>query len=213
MLNVCEIFKSLQGESSFAGRPCVFVRLAGCDLSCRWCDSRYAAEGSGRSMPIEAVVAEVLGLGLPLVEITGGEPLLQAEAPTLAVRFLASGLTVLVETNGAHDISVLPEPILRIMDIKTPSSGMTGKMDWDNLGRLRAADEVKFLIADRFDYEWAREVIREYRLHERCRVLFGAVAGRIEPGLVADMIVQDDLPVRFQLQLHKVLWPDRERGA
>jgi len=212
-LQVCEIFKSLQGESSWTGHLCLFIRLAGCDLRCSWCDTRYAAEERGATMAIDAILAEARQAGVKLAVITGGEPLLQAATPLLAIRLVEGGFTVLVETNGAHDISVLPPPIIRIMDLKTPSSGMSKRMDWQNLERLRPQDEVKFVIADRFDYEWAREVMREYRLHERCRVLMSAVLGRIEPATLADMIVQDDMPVRFQLQMHKIIWPQRLRGA
>ncbi len=213
VLQVCEVFKSLQGESSWTGHPCFFVRLTGCDLLCAWCDTRYAVEEPGKAMAIDDILAEARKAAAELAVITGGEPLLQAATPALAIRLAENGFTVLVETNGAHDISVLPPPIIRIMDLKTPSSGMSKRMDWQNLERLRPQDEVKFVIADRFDYEWAREVVREYHLHKRCRVLMGAVLGRIEAATLADMIVQDDLPVRFQLQLHKVIWPQRQRRA
>lgn len=212
-LRVTEIFYSLQGESSWAGLPCAFVRLAGCGLGCRWCDTRYAANDTGTLMGIDAIVEEIRALGAPLVEITGGEPLEQEETPALASGLTAENYTVLVETNGAHDISVLPEPVIRIMDIKCPGSGAARKMDWDNIARLRPADEVKFVVASRPDYEFARETIARHDLSSRCGVLLSAVPGELDTGELADWALANRLPVRVQVQLHRILWPGRRREA
>jgi 7-carboxy-7-deazaguanine synthase len=213
VVHVVEIFRSLQGETSFAGLPFAFVRLAGCELECRWCDTAYARHARGKPMTIPQVLDAVEELGPRRVCITGGEPLLQRESPQLAFRLSQRGFRVLVETSGAYDISTLPHPIIRIMDIKCPSSGMSEKMDWYNLGHLRRDDQVKFIIADREDYEWARGHIEKFSLSEKCTVLMGAVSGELEPGLLGDWILFDDLEARLQVQLHKIIWPDREREA
>lgn len=212
-LNVIEVFRSLQGESRFQGLPFAFVRLAGCDLNCTWCDTTYARHALGKPMTIPQIINEVQGLGPKNVLITGGEPLQQRSAPTLAFRFTQHGFTTLVETNGAHDISVLPYPIIRIMDMKCPSSGMAEKMEWYNLGHLNRDDEVKFVIADRHDYEYARNLIEKHALVDRTNILLTPVHGQLEPGELADWILFDNLEVRMQIQLHKLIWPDRQREA
>lgn len=212
-VSVIETFRSLAGETSYAGKPFAFVRLAGCDLECVWCDTAYARHAAGTTMTILQVVEKVEALGPKSVCITGGEPLIQRATPQLAYHLTQRGFTVLVETSGAYDISILPWPIHRIMDMKCPSSGMCERMDWYNFGHLRAGDQVKFVIADREDYEWARELIEKHRLPGRCEVLMGVVQDQLAPGELADWILFDDLEVRLQLQLHKILWPDRQREA
>jgi 7-carboxy-7-deazaguanine synthase len=211
-LNVSEIFQSIQGESSFAGIPCSFVRLAGCNLRCRYCDTRYAQEG-GTEMSLQEVLDRVADLGPELAEITGGEPLVQPETPALAAALLGRGYKVLVETNGSLDISVLPEGVIRIMDIKCPSSGENTQFMWENIWKLNDDDEVKFVISDRHDYEWARGIVRERFGRTKTQVLFSAVFGELPPGHLVEWILQDKLPVRFQLQIHKYIWPHDVRGV
>ncbi len=211
-LTVNEIFKSIQGESSHAGRLCTFVRLTGCNLRCIYCDTTYAYD-EGRDMSIEQVLREVAMHPVHLVEITGGEPLLQAEAPALAKALLDTGYTVLVETNGSMDISALPAGCLRIMDLKCPSSGMSAENLWSNLGHLTAQDEVKFVIGSREDYEWAKCIIAEHDLAARITVLFSSVFGALEPRQLAEWVLGDDLLVRFQIQMHKYIWSPEERGV
>lgn len=211
-LVVHEIYASLQGESSYAGRPCVFVRLTGCNLRCTYCDTEYAFYG-GERISIDDVVAKVLGYGIPLVEITGGEPLLQKACVTLARRLVDAGLAVLIETSGERPIDVLPPGVIRIMDIKCPSSGECEKMNWDNIAHLNANDEVKFVIGDRADYDWAIEVMRKYDLSRRCVVLMSTVFGKIEAKDVAQWMIDDKLDARFQLQMHKYIWSPGTRGV
>jgi len=211
-LNVSEIFQSIQGESSFAGLPCAFVRLAGCNLRCRYCDTRYAQEG-GTPMSLEEVLDRVSAFGLDLVEITGGEPLVQPETPALAAALLELGCRVLVETNGSLDISNLPDGAIRIMDIKCPSSGESARFMWENVWKLRDTDEVKFVISDRHDYEWARGIVRERFGRAKTPVLFSAVFGELPPRNLVEWILKDKLPVRFQLQIHKYIWPHDARGV
>jgi 7-carboxy-7-deazaguanine synthase len=213
MLTVNEIFHSIQGESTYAGEPCVFVRLTACDLRCRWCDTPYAFH-EGRKMSVDEVVRAVDAYGCPMVEITGGEPLLQADVRPLMERLLEAGRTVLVETGGHRSIAGLPERVIRIVDIKCPGSGESGKMDWSNLARLTTRDEVKFVIADRVDYEYARDVLRREGLNERCRaVLFSPVHGELDPKLLAEWVLADRLPVRMQVQVHKYIWDPLTRGV
>ncbi len=211
-LLVNEIYTSIQGESSYAGLPCVFVRLTGCNLRCTYCDTEYAFTG-GERRTIQSVVDQVRGFQIPLVEITGGEPLLQKGCVTLAERLLSAGFSLLIETSGALPISNLPAAAIRIMDIKCPSSGESDKMCWDNIDALKAADEVKFVIGTREDYEWARAIMGRYRLHERCPVLMSTVFEALEPKMVAGWILEDRLPVRFQLQMHKYIWDPRRHGV
>jgi len=211
-LLVHEIYASLQGESSYAGRPCVFVRLTGCNLRCTYCDTEYAFYG-GERLSVDDVVTKVVGYGIPLVEITGGEPLLQKECVTLARQLLDAGLTVLIETSGERPINVLPAGIIRIMDIKCPSSGECEKMHWDNIAHLNKRDEVKFVIGDRADYEWTRDVMQQHDLTERCAVLVSTVFGKLDPKVLAEWVIEDKLDVRFQLQLHKYIWDPETRGV
>ncbi len=211
-LSVNEIFFSLQGESTRAGEPCVFVRLAGCDLRCVWCDTEYAFH-DGRRMSIDEIVKRVEAYPAGLVEITGGEPLLQERVHLLVERLFERGKEVMVETGGHRDIGLVDERVKLICDVKCPDSGMCGHNRWENLERLRPQDEVKFVLASRADYEWAREQVRTRRLHERNTVLFSPVWATLAPRDLADWILADGLPVRMQLQLHKILWGPDARGV
>jgi 7-carboxy-7-deazaguanine synthase len=204
-LKVHEIFYSLQGESSFAGRPCVLVRLTGCQMRCVWCDTEYAFyEGGWRTL--DEIVAEVAGYSCPLVELTGGEPLLQPAALPLLRRLCDQGYEVLLETGGGLDIGGVDPRVRRIVDVKCPGSGEAANNRWSNLGLLTARDELKFVLADRGDYEWARDVLAEHRLEGRCPIHFSPVHGSLEPRDLAAWILGDRLAVRMQLQLHKLLW-------
>lgn len=211
-LKVCEIFLSLQGESSFVGLPCAFVRASGCPLDCRWCDTLYAKQ-DGREMLLEEILGRVASLGVELVELTGGEPLAQATAPRLLELFLQEGYDVLLETSGAMSLAPVPEGVHVIMDLKCPSSGMQERMHWPNLQMLRPHHEVKFVVADRADYDYARSLMDRHALAERAQVLFSCVHGAIAPREVAGWILEDRLPVRFQLPLHRELWPEVSRGV
>jgi 7-carboxy-7-deazaguanine synthase len=211
-MRVTEIFHSIQGESSHAGQPCVFIRLTGCPLRCTWCDSEYTFSG-GTDMTLEQVLARVKAYACPLVEITGGEPLHQPEAFALIERLCAGGYQVLIESSGAIDISPVDRRARIILDVKCPGSGMADRMDWKNLDRVGPKDELKFVIKDRADYEWARELVKTRKLADRCTVLFGPVFGELEPRLLAEWVLADRLPVRFQLQLHKFIWAPDMRGV
>lgn len=213
MLRVNEIFHSIQGESSHAGRPCVFVRLTGCNLRCTWCDTEYAFH-EGDPMTVDDVVDRVVSHGCPLVEVTGGEPLLQPEAPLLMQRLLDRGLQVLVETGGAAPIETCPPAVARIMDLKCPGSGECDRNRWANLDHLRPGDEIKFVILDRVDYEWARNVMAQRDLpREGVSVAMSTVHEELDPADLASWVLADGLTVRVQVQLHKVLWPDAVRGV
>jgi len=211
-MKITEIFHSIQGESSQAGRPCVFVRLTACDLRCRWCDTEYAFT-EGEPMAMDDVLARVRSFGCSLVEITGGEPLLQKETPELCRRLLEDDFEVMLETGGHRDISVVPEGVRIILDVKCPGSGETHKMHWENLERLPKSGEIKFVIADRFDYEWARETVRGRDLAARHIVLFSPVFGELAYEDLASWILEDRLPVRFQMQMHKHIWEPTRRGV
>lgn len=211
-LLINEIFLSIQGESTFAGLPCVMVRLAGCPLRCVWCDTKYAYD-QGEKMSLGQVRAKALSFGVDMVEVTGGEPLAQKNTPALLKELCDEGLTVLLETNGAEDIGPVDERVQVIMDIKCPSSQMTDRMRWQNLDILGPGDEVKFVIADRADYEFARDLIRERGLARRCALLLSTVFGQIDNKQVVQWMLADRLPARFQLQLHKYIWPPQTRGV
>jgi 7-carboxy-7-deazaguanine synthase len=205
-LTVTEIYGSIQGESTFAGQPCTFIRLTACDLRCRWCDTPYAFH-EGHKQTVDDIVAAVRDLGHPLVELTGGEPLLQANALPLMARLLAEGYTVLLETGGHRPIDAVPEGIHRIVDVKCPGSGESARVHWPNLDVLRPTDEVKFVVAHRHDYEYAKDVIDRYDLTRRCRaVQISPVFGELPPAELAAWILEDRLPVRLQLQQHKYIW-------
>lgn len=213
MLTINEIFFSIQGESSYAGRPCVFVRLTACDLRCSWCDTPYAFdEGTKRSL--DSVLGEVDRYGCPLVEVTGGEPLLQADVYPLMEGLLARGRTVLLETGGHRSTARVPAGVVTILDVKCPGSGESAKNDWTNLDRLRPHDEVKFVIKDRADYEYARDVIARHGLAARTApVLMSPVHGVLEPRTLSEWMLADHLPARLQLQLHKYIWDPNARGV
>jgi 7-carboxy-7-deazaguanine synthase len=213
MLTVNEIFHSIQGESTHAGRPCVFVRLTACDLRCRWCDTPYSFH-EGRKMSVDDVVADVEARGCDVVEVTGGEPLLQADVYPLMQRLLDSGKTVLIETGGHRSIAGVPPGVIRIMDVKCPGSGESHRNDWSNLQHLARTDEVKFVIADRGDYEFARDVVaREQLLDKVNAVLFSPVHGELDPKQLSAWVIADRLPVRVQLQVHKYIWSPATRGV
>lgn len=212
MIKVTEIFHSIQGESTYAGRPCLFIRLTGCPLRCTWCDTAYAFYG-GRDLTIEEIVAEVRGFDCPLVEVTGGEPLSQPESLGLLTRLCDEGFEVLLETSGAIDTAGVDRRVHVILDVKCPGSGMADRMHWPNLERLSSQDEAKFVIKDRADYEWARELVRREELSTRCTVLFSPVFGDAEVRQLAEWLLADKLPVRFQLQLHKYIWAPDMRGV
>ncbi len=212
-LRIHEIYRSVQGESTFAGLPCVFVRTTGCPLRCVWCDTAYAFEG-GESMERGDVLARVLAFGVELVEITGGEPLAQKEVPALVADLCDAGRTVLIETSGAYPIDALDARARVIMDIKCPDSGEEARNLWENVEALRAKDEVKFVLASRRDYEYAREVIARYALNTRAgAVLLSVVFGALAPVDVVNWMLADRVPARFQLQMHKFIWPPDERGV
>jgi 7-carboxy-7-deazaguanine synthase len=213
VLTVNEIFHSIQGESTHAGRPCVFVRLTACDLRCTWCDTAYAFH-EGRKMLVEDVVAQVRSFECPVVEITGGEPLLQKDVYPLMQRLLDDGFTVLLETGGHRSLEDVPPGVARIMDVKCPGSGESTRNDWTNMALLTRADEVKFVIKDREDYDFAKETVAKYRLTDRVRaVLFSPVHGVLDGRELAAWILHDRLPVRLQLQLHKYIWDAQTRGV
>ena len=212
-LHINEIFYSIQGESTHAGRPCVFVRLTGCNLRCRWCDTEYAFY-QGRKLTVAEVAAIVTGHQCQLVEITGGEPLLQEGIYPLCDALLKSQHTVMIETSGAVDVSRLDSRIIKIMDLKCPGSGECDRNLWSNLGHLSVRDEVKFVLADRADYEWARDTIRARNLDGRVNaILMSPVFGTLDPAALAQWILEDRIPVRLQIQIHKHIWPPDTRGV
>ena len=243
-LVINEIYLSLQGESTFAGLPCVFIRLTACDLRCSYCDTAYAFT-EGKKMGLETILSRVRELAepfknsalriphsaRPLVELTGGEPLLQKNSLPLMKWLCDDGFTVLLETSGAHDIAPVDPRVHRIMDLKCPGSGEAGRNRWENLQHLKATDEIKFVIGTKEDYDWAKQQIREYRLNLACPLLFSWVhplaperqdpsLKKVPPGQtplsrreMAERIIADALPVRFQAQLHKIIWPPEQRGV
>ena len=213
-LRITEIYASVQGESTWAGLPCVFIRLAKCNLRCVWCDTAYAF-GGGESMSVADVLAQVKETGVPLVEITGGEPLVQPECIDLAQALVDVGYEVLIETSGSLPIDTLPPEVHRIMDLKCPDSEMCDRNLMENIDYLVAdRDEVKFVLASRRDYEWCREVIGSYNLGERCKsILLSPVFGQVDPKDIVAWMLEDDLPARFQLQMHKFIWPPDQQGV
>lgn len=213
MLTVNEIFFSIQGESTRAGRPCVFVRLTACDLRCSWCDTEYAFyEGQKRS--VEDVVAEVERYDCPLVEITGGEPLLQDEVYPLMRALLERGRTVMLETGGHRPIGLVPEDVVKIVDVKCPASGESARNEWSNLERLSPHDEVKFVVQDRADYDFAKDVITKFQLPSKCAaILMSPVHGVLDPRALSEWMLADRLPARLQMQVHKLIWPPNTRGV
>ena len=211
-LKLIEMYRSLQGESTFAGLPFAFVRLAGCDLRCRWCDSEFTFTG-GKLHSIDAIVEAVRAMGTSYVLVTGGEPMLQKETPALCKALLEEGWTVLIETGGHRRLDALDDRVIKIVDVKCPGSGEVERNHWENLDQLRDGDELKFVLADRDDYAWAVRQVRDRALDRRSPVLFSPVHGTLGPGEMARWVLEDCLPVRVQLQLHKILWPGAEKGV
>jgi 7-carboxy-7-deazaguanine synthase len=212
-LRVHEIYESIQGESTFAGLPCAFVRLSRCNLRCRWCDTPQAFEG-GTQMSRAEVLKKALSFGTPLVELTGGEPLLQEGAIPLLRELCDAGRTVLLETSGERDISAVDPRVHRIMDLKAPASGESERNRWENIQHLTERDEVKIVLADRADYEWAKHVIEQHRLADRVHeVLLSPVWGELDPKDLVKWVLEDDLPVRVQIQMHKVIWDADAQGV
>ncbi|HEX4697416.1 MAG TPA: 7-carboxy-7-deazaguanine synthase QueE [Candidatus Udaeobacter sp.] len=212
-LTINEIYHSIQGESTWAGRPCVFVRLSFCDLRCNYCDTEYAFY-EGKKQTLTDILNAVAVFQCPLVEITGGEPLLQKNVLTLMAALCDANHTVLLETSGARDISQVDPRVHRIMDLKTPGSGEVEKNLWSNIDHLTLRDEVKFVMGSREDYEWSREKIERYKITSRCHaVLFSPIFGRIDPRQIVEWILADKIDVRFQLQMHKFIWSPTLRGV
>ena len=213
MLTINEIFHSVQGESTRAGELCVFVRLTACDLRCSWCDTPYAFH-EGRKMSVDEVLSAVEAYECPLVEITGGEPLLQEGVYELMDRLLAAGHTVMLETGGHRPVTRVPAAVIKILDVKCPGSGEVDKNDWSNLERLTDHDEVKFVIKDRADYDFACNVLRRHDLASRCAaILFSPVHGELDAKTLSEWILADHVPARLQLQLHKYIWTPDTRGV
>jgi 7-carboxy-7-deazaguanine synthase len=211
-MKLYEIYTSIQGETQYAGLPCTLVRFAACDLRCTYCDTEYAFNG-GQEVTVESIVADVEARGVPLVLLTGGEPLLQRELPTLAGRLIERGFEVMIETGGHRDVSVLPSGVVVILDVKTPGSGESEKMHWANLERLGPKDAVKFVVTSEADYEWSRALIRDRRLDARCNVLVSPSFGQVDAKELVAWMLRDKLPARLNLQIHKYVWPPDQRGV
>jgi 7-carboxy-7-deazaguanine synthase len=212
-LTVNEIYRSIQGESTWAGLPCVFVRLTFCDLRCSYCDTAYAFY-EGTKMTLPEIIERVQAFDCPLVEITGGEPLIQRNVLPLMKELCDRGKTVLIETSGAHDISEIDARVHRIMDLKTPGSGESERNRYENIAYLTKRDEVKFVIGSGEDYLWSKQKIAEFDLTNRCgTVLFSPIFGRIDPREIVEWMLQDNLRVRFQLQIHKFIWSPETKGV
>ncbi|MFU8790037.1 MAG: 7-carboxy-7-deazaguanine synthase QueE [Methylobacter sp.] len=209
LLRITEIFYSLQGESNTVGLPTVFIRLTGCPLRCVYCDTAYAFSG-GQKLSIDAVIAEAEQYGTRYITVTGGEPLAQPGCLELMTRLLDKGYRVSLETSGALDVSAVDPRVVKVMDLKTPSSGELSKNLYQNIGYLTSQDQVKFVIGDEQDYLWSKTVLTEYDLVNRCEILFSPVMGQQNPTALAEKILEDRLPVRFQIQLHKILWDDAQ---
>ena len=212
LMRITEIYKSIQGESTYAGQPCVFIRTTGCNLRCTWCDSAFTFYG-GQEMDLEEVLARVRSYRCRLVELTGGEPLLQKESRPLVRTLANEGHTVLIETGGSLDIRGFDPRVVIIMDIKCPGSGMTDAMRWENIDALKPTDQIKFVIKDRQDYLWATEILEQHRLLQRFTVLFSPVFGVMDPKQLAEWVLEDGLELQLQLQLHKYIWHPETRGV
>jgi 7-carboxy-7-deazaguanine synthase len=211
-MRITEIYRSIQGETQYAGLPCTLVRTTGCDLRCGYCDSAFSFYG-GREMALAEIVAEVARLAAPLVLLTGGEPMLQREIGALAAQLLASGYRVMIETSGSQPLGALPPEVIRIVDIKTPGSGESARMRWEILDDLGARDAVKFVVCDEADYRWVAEVIRVRGLAGRTEILLSPAHGQLNPRDLVDWMLRDGLPARLNLQLHKYIWAPDARGV
>jgi len=211
LLKINEIFYSIQGESSFTGIPCVFIRLTGCNLRCTYCDTKYAYT-EGKEITIDKIIQKVNQYQCPLIEITGGEPLLQKETIQLADKLCQLNYKVLIETNGTQNIKHLPKQVIRIIDIKCPGSGENLKTDWNNFHQLKQSDEVKFIVSSLEDYQWVKKIIHEYNLIKKSKILISPVYNKLPPKKLAEWILNDKLNIRLQIQLHKILWFDQKRG-
>ena len=212
MLEVTEIYKSVQGESTYVGLPCVFVRLTGCNLRCVWCDTAYAFDG-GKKLSIEQIIDQIKSYGIDLVEITGGEPLLQNEVLLLMENLLKNKFLVMLETGGSLSIKNVPSQVIKILDLKCPGSGEENKNDWSNLDHLSSKDQIKFVIADRNDYEWSRSVLQSYKLDKKVQILFSPVFGKLTLKDLTEWILEDNIAVRLQTQLHKHIWDKNKIGV
>lgn len=213
MIKVCECFTSIQGESTRAGCPCFFIRLAGCNLRCFWCDSAYAYEQDGQPCSIEQLVCRAQDAGVSLVEITGGEPLMQPQTPALCAALLEDNFTVMIETNGSFDISVLPPACIRIIDVKCPDSGESDSFLLKNLDRLRSSDEMKFVLSSKADFDWALEFVGGYDLKNTCTIVFSPNLLKLAPKDLVAWILENKAPVRLGLQIHKFIWDPDRRGV
>ena len=212
MLEVTEIYKSIQGESTYMGLPCVFVRLTGCNLRCVWCDPSHAFYG-GKKLSVEQVLDQVKQYGIDLVEITGGEPLLQNEVFLLMDTLIQNKIRVMLETGGSLSIKNVPEKVIKIIDIKCPGSGEESKNHWDNLNHLSPRDEIKFVISDRADYEWSRSILKSYKIDKKAHILFSPVFEKLNLKDLTEWILEDNLPVRLQTPLHKHIWDKNKTGV
>jgi 7-carboxy-7-deazaguanine synthase len=210
-MKVCEIFTSIQGESSYAGMPCTFIRLTGCNLRCSYCDTAYAYY-NGRELTEDEIMSEVRRPGIDIVEITGGEPLLQKEVFHLIEKLLDKGYTALVETNGSQSIKEIDKRAIVILDIKTPGSNMSKEMDFSNLDFMKSSDEIKFVITNRGDYEWSKEIIQRYKLMEKCHLLYSPAFGVLPPENLVRWMINDRLKIRLNLQLHKYIFSSEQKG-
>jgi 7-carboxy-7-deazaguanine synthase len=210
-MKVCEIFTSIQGESSYAGMPCTFIRLTGCNLRCSYCDTAYAYY-NGRELSEDEIMSEVRRAGVDLLEITGGEPLLQKEVFHFIERLLDNGYTVLVETNGSQSIKEIDKRAIVILDIKTPGSDMSKEMDFSNFDFMKSSDEIKFVITSRGDYEWSKEIIQRYKLMKKCHLLYSPAFGILSPENLARWMINDGLKIRLNLQLHKYIFSSEQKG-
>ena len=211
MIKINEIYLSVQGESTRIGLPCVFIRLTGCNLRCSWCDTAYAFH-EGKNMSIDEILQKVANFGIHLVEITGGEPLMQDNVYTLMRRLIESGYKVMLETGGSISLERVPKDVIKIMDLKCPSSGEQEKNNLDNLKLLAPHDEVKFVILDKKDYEWSRDIIKRYKINETAHILISPVFDKLELKEIVKWILKDRLPVRLQTQLHKIIWDKNTIG-
>ena len=211
-MKLYEIYTSIQGETQYAGLPCTLVRFAGCDLRCSYCDTEHAFTG-GQEVSLESIVADVRGRGVPLVLLTGGEPLLQPELPALAAALIDAGHEVMIETGGHRDTSALPPGVVVILDVKTPGSGESERNLWGNLQRLRMHDAAKFVITSAADYDWSKQIIEQHRLPDRTTVLLSPSFGEVEPKDLVAWMLRDGLRARLNLQVHKYVWPPEMRGV